>query len=322
MELLKPLGKRDIFGIVLPGTIVVFAVAYALFGFCSLLQLQIGDLLDQQILLSVILFVTAYLVGSVLRLVAADDVDKKSSESLMKAWREEHKAQADHAYLQSLQKCKAELSRGNEVVSVPDGFDEWLPQVEDFPYPAWQNRKWQAVDLREPLTFYRDHYRSSMWSERTTSPKSFFNFCKLAVIGGDGALAEEINMAEGLSRFFAGTVIALKISIWLIAVSLAGQLALAGAFTLAPHFGVKPQLSIKWISQGFYFVLTLGFVFALVLIRRKIVRRFRYVRLKEAGTVYHAFYLYSKLSAERVQKEGQEESRVTLLGRLRNLFIG
>jgi len=296
----KPLGKRDIFGIVLPGTIVVFAATYALFGIHSILRLPIDNLLDQQFLLSAVLFVAAYLVGSVLRMYAADDVDKESSEVLKK----EYEARVEASKISSFQECRAELSKGNDVDRVPDGFDDWLPRVEEFPYPAWQNRKWQAHNLREPLDFFRDRYGSSMWSKSGTSPKSFFNFCKLAVVNIDGALAEEINISEGLIRFFAGTVIALRISIWLLIASLVVQLALVGALTLASWLGGR--LHIDWVSQGFHCALTPVLVLALLWIRRRIVRRYRYVRLLEVETVYHAFYLYSTRLADKTTNEGQE----------------
>ena len=86
MDSLKSLGKKDIFGIILPGTILVLISAYGFWGVLELLQLPVGDLLKYEFLLTIILFVTAYLIGSLLRLFAADDIDKESSKYALKDW--------------------------------------------------------------------------------------------------------------------------------------------------------------------------------------------------------------------------------------------
>jgi hypothetical protein len=322
MDLLRPLGKRDIFGIILPGSIVVFAGAYALFGVLSLLKLSVKDLLDQELLLSVVFFVVAYLTGNVLRLFAADDVDKESSEYLEKKWWKEHQVEIKDHFMSDYEECKAELAKGSNVADVPDEFDDWLWRVEEFPYPAWQNRKWQAHGFCEALGFFHDNYRSSMWSENRTSPKSFLNYCKLAVINGGGGLADEVSMAEGLTRFFAGTVIAFQGSIWLLAASLIVQLLLVVALTFAPRWGINLVFSVPWTFQGFHFALTVAIVFALQRIRRKVVSRFRVIRLREAETAYHAFYLYSTHHPDGAAKREQVVSRKTLKGRLKSLFTG
>lgn len=304
MDLFKPLGKRDIFGIVLPGTIVVFAAAYSLLGVLTVLQLSVGDLLGQQFLLSVSLFVFAYLIGSLLRMYVADDVDKESSKYLEKEWWEEHQAEVKGHNMVDYEKWKATIAKGDDISDLPDEFDDWLWRVEEFPYPAYQRRVWQAHGLCEVLNFFHEHHGTSMWSGNRMSPKSFFNYCKLVVIKDGEGLADEVNMAEGLTRFFAGTFIALQISNWLLYAALAIQLLFAFALVLAPRWGIVVPFPAQWIFQGFYLVLTLALVFSIQRMRHLIVKRFRHLRQRETEIVYHAFYLHSiSKSDENAKKE-------------------
>lgn len=290
MERLEPLGRRDIFGILLPGAILVFISTYALSGVIALLQLPIKDLLEREFLLTAILFVTAYLAGSLLRLFAADDVDKESSERLVKEWQTQHHVRTIKA---EYEEWEAELARGSNKVDVGHEFDDWLYRTESFPYPAWQNRKWQAQGLHEVLEFYRSNYLNSMWPVAGVSPKTFFNYCKLIIVSNGGGLADEVNMAEALTRFFAGTVIAFRISIWLVTASLVVQLLLIAMLTFGSRWGVQSALSVNWTLQGFHLALAFILIVVLRQIRQMMVKRFRHVRAKEVETVYHAFYLYS-----------------------------
>jgi hypothetical protein len=316
MNELRLLGRRDLFGILLPGTIVIFVVAYSLFGALKWFGLPVPiALLKQQFLMSFLIFVAAYLVGSILRLYAADDVDEEASKSQMKTWWaklnstdkgsifeellpvKKNKPKSLQAVLrQELQKrvqgIQKELSRGTEVTSFPIMFDAWCWRVEEFPYPVWQYRKWIAHGLREIFDFYWNNHRDSIWSAESASPKSFFNFCKLVVIRKRGGLAEEIDIAEGLTRFFAGTALALKVAFGILFVSFV-------LFLSWSVFVESPIVDLGNRNGRFrflYLVTTVVFGSALLLIYRWIVKRFRQVRLKEAGMVYNAFYLISKES--------------------------
>lgn len=57
--------------------------------------LPVGSLLQQQFLLSVVLIVVAYLLGSLLRSFAADDVDRKSGDYQFGAWREKRQTRGE-----------------------------------------------------------------------------------------------------------------------------------------------------------------------------------------------------------------------------------
>ena len=307
MDQFKPLGRRDIFGILLPGAILVLIGAYVLFGSLVLLRLPVNSLLEHEFLVTAIFFVVSYLLGSLLRLFAADDVDRRSSKYLVNAWHRERRARNLSTSTPGFVKYRAELAGGDNVSDVlPGGFDEWLFCVDEFPYPALQNRTWQAHGPREVLGFFRGKYRTCMWSKARTSPKDFLNYCKLVVIRGGGPLADEINMAEGLTRFFAGAMIALRLSTWLLGVALVvAQLPLVVATILASRQGDQLDSVADVRIQGFYFVLTLVLLIASRWMCHQIVKRFRRVRTKEATTVYNAFYLHS-MSVSRCYQKGSE----------------
>lgn len=326
MSQFRPLGRRDIFGILLPGTIVVFVGVYALFGMLTLLRLPVKDLLEQQFLLALVLFVSAYLVGSLLRMYAADFVDKRSSERLMKEWRKKHRMIIESScmsdstersaepagrgsdYLSKFEECREALAMGGDPPHILGEcedkiFRDWLHRADKFPYHAWLHKVWRPHGFCGVLDFFQDHYKTTMWSKGRTSRISFFNYCKLVVIGGGGALADEVVKAEGLTRFFAGTVIALRISAGLLVASLIAQLLSVIALALVPQRGSGLALRVQWTSQSLYLALTLVFVFVLVWIRRKILERFRYIRLREVETVYHAFHIHSVRHTDGTERD-------------------
>lgn len=280
-----------------------------------LLQLPIKGLLDQQILLSVILFVAAYLVGGVLRLYAANDVDKRSSEYRLRAWRKKRRTRIETGCTSNFEKHKAELAIGGDVSDILDKFDaqlfdEWLWYTDKFPYHAWLNRMWTTQGFCGVMKFFRKHYGPIMWSGDRWSSRSFFNYCKLIIIGSGGALVDEVNMAEGITRFFAGTVVALGISTWLLVASLVVQLLLTVTVTFTPQWNIT--LAVQGTFQGFYLALTLVLILALQWICHQILKRFRNVRFKEVETVYHTFYLYSVSHPDGIVKMDKVVSQKAL----------
>lgn len=297
------LAKRDIFGIILPGIIVVLVITFVISGTLNLIgsSIDLASLLSQQFLLSLLLFVAAYLVGSLLRLVASDDVDKEASKNILNNW---EKAYSKHdADIAAYKKCHVELAVGKDVPSVPEGFDDWLWRIDQFPYAGWQNRKWQALNFRDVLNFYRENYKEGMWPSNSLFSKSFFNYCKLVIAKNNRELTDEVNMAEGLTRFFAGTVLALRISNWLLGFFLVLHISFAFIEWFF-HLPITADIS-RW--QIFYFSLTTILLLVLLWVQRRIVDRFRFVRLKEAETVYHSFYLCTGNIPEREKASTNQE---------------
>ncbi len=255
---LKSLGRRDIFGILLPGVIVVSVSVYVLSGLLGKLPWPDDASTGLDLLLSVFLFVASYLAGSLLRLRSIIDVDEKAGNYLGKKWREEcRKAGLTNSIIDDLkrefQAIKAELVQGGKVEAsdVPprlgsvwgkakamyrgqDGiefgdwllkkFDEWIWGTDEFPYPAWLNRLWQSGDFCTISDFFSNNPKTSIWLGKSDGSdvwrrKDFFNYCKMAVIRHGGQMADEVRAYEGLVRFFAGTVVALQLAAWLLCFS-------------------------------------------------------------------------------------------------------
>lgn len=292
MEQLKSLGRLDIFGILLPGTIPIIIGTYALFAALAPFQVSVWNVLDREFLVTVLLFVSAYLVGSLLRLVAADAVDKQSSGYMLKVWKKEYEGRMSSGYESDFKEKVAELSRGGDVSDVPVGFDDWLWLVDEFPYTAHRNRVWRSQGFQEVLDFYQKNHKARMWSGKTSNPKVFLNYCKLSIIDGGGPLADEIIAAEGLTRFFAGTYVALRLSIWLLLVSVLVQFLVAAGAVLATKVSLCAGLVMDWKTQIIHWVLSLGLIFVLIWMCHRIIERFRIIRIKETDIVFHAFYLY------------------------------
>jgi hypothetical protein len=102
--------------------------------------------------------------------------------------------------------------------SAPHGFDRWLWSTEPFPYPAWSLCKLTAdhpEDVGAYFTKHRDRMKGPVALE---SRKAFFNYCKMAVAacGTAPELSQEIQSAEAIVRFFAGTYFGLELSALLV----------------------------------------------------------------------------------------------------------
>jgi hypothetical protein len=289
------LGKRDIFGILLPGILPVLIGAYALYAALLPFKLDVASILGQQFLLTVLLFASAYLVGNLLRLSAADIVDKESSKYILDVWRKKQGENIDVDYESKFRERMNEFLKGDGAAETPpgfpSGFDGWLWGEDTFPYVAWHNRLWMSHGFQEILDFFQQNHKARMWPQNHESPKSFFNYCKLAVIDGGGTLADEVNTAEGNTRFFAGTLMGMRLSIWLLKVSIIFQVLVIIGLALAQIAGVSP-LALDWTTQIIYLILSLLLRRALFWMCGRIIEQFRTIRLKEAGTVFSAFYLY------------------------------
>jgi hypothetical protein len=291
MDIFK-LGARDIFGIVLPGAVLLFVILYVFWALPATLGLPALDvslLKDQGFLLSIAFFVTSYVLGYLLRLGTADQVDQESSEYLLKEWRRRKENQALEEHFKQL---LAHMRRGEYVSDIPPEFDDWLWRAEPFPYPVWHLRKAALNYPHEIYEFFNQHKRGmglvsdSLWIKG----HMFFNYCKLVISKEDSILREEINAAEGNTRFLVGTYSALRLSVWAFVSLLAIQLIVIAVLhirgiTVADL--ARSHLASLALST---LLLAAGSRVAQIYIKRY----YRDLRLREADIVYNAFYLVCK----------------------------
>ena len=136
------LGARNIFGIVLPGTVLLFVIIYVFWSLLTTLglppPLDVSLLKDQELLLSIVFLVASYVLGYLLRLGTTNPVDKESSECRLKEWRRQKENQTFEEHFKQL---LAQMRRGEDVSYIPTEFDHGVWRAEPFPYPVWYLKK-------------------------------------------------------------------------------------------------------------------------------------------------------------------------------------
>jgi hypothetical protein len=305
MDIFK-LGARDIFGIVLPGAVLLFVIIYAFWSLPATLgvpALDVSLLKDQGLLLSIVFFVASYVLGYLLRLGTADQVDEKSSECRLKEWRRRKENQALEEHFKQL---LDQMRRGEDVSDISTEFDDWLWRAEPFPYPVWYLRR-VAFSYPPEIREFFNQYKRFMGLVPDSLPsvgKQFFSYCKLAISQEDSVLREEINAAEGNTRFLAGTYSALRLSLWIFVTLLAFQLIAVAVLHIrgiSVADLVRSHLASLILST---FLLIAGSRVAQVHIKR----HFRGLRLREAGIVYDAFHLVCRKKGHDAKPPGDPET--------------
>ena len=241
MDLFR-LGLRSLMGVLLPGALLVLVLIYVVFSgaFAVGLHMQ-SSILDRWSSL-IALFLVSYLVGSLMRLNSADNVDEKWAQYSQKKLRGTGKSQEE--FRKELDEKWEALKADPEAVERPDENSvEAIWQTDEFPYPVWQFYKLRLYHPEEAYRFFWS-YRSCMRSYEGAGKigKEFFNYCKAVIYHssrqlGD-ALALEVQTAEALVRFYAGTYYALVVGKWMLPVLLVWQ----GLFFAAKE-GLVPQYS-------------------------------------------------------------------------------
>ena len=133
MDLFK-LGLRNVLGITLPGALVVFIFFYVLFSTTFALNQPLiifAWTKDQQFLILVALFLISYVLGSLMRLNAADKVDEKSAKHHLDKFNKD-KGTLGISDKQEFERARQQLLKGNQDVSIPEGFDKWIWRTERF----------------------------------------------------------------------------------------------------------------------------------------------------------------------------------------------
>lgn len=216
------LGLRTVLGVMLPGTVLVLVLCFAFLTIAFFLDEPLTNLAwlkDQQFLSLLVLFLVSYFLGSMMRLNAADEVDKKSQEYCLVTWRTKHDPSGE---LEKQFECARQqlLAGERDLSDVPEGFDSWVWRRESFPYPLWQFRKLHLYHPHEVYRFYQ-RYRECIFGRGVAGRgKEFFNYCKMVIRHASqesgSAVLQEVNFAEGTVRFYAGTYYGLVISIWIV----------------------------------------------------------------------------------------------------------
>ena len=304
---LNPLqfGLKNLLGITIPGALLVVALIYCVVTVLGWPQSAGQFLKDQAALVSVGLFLISYLLGSLIRLYAADSVDGASAwlHQRHNAWRF-----CGPMLLLFYLLCKVIKRRRQTKSSVAtklsvearlkDIFDkifkdtpsaddiyswhkdiEWVWEHDRFPYPVWQFMKFRLYHPGEMFRFFKAYAGCFGTYERRGT--EFFNYCKTVIYSasrqkGDG-LAEEVQAAEGVSRFFAGAFNALACSSLLF--------LFCGVIQL---FLQHDESNSRSHTIATFMVAAITFLMSWLIVAGG---RFRRIRLNEVDVVFDAFYL-------------------------------
>lgn len=140
----------------------------------------------------------------------------------------------------------------------------------------------------------------------------FFNYCKLVISKEDSVLREEINAAEGNTRFLVGTYRALRLSLWVFVTLLVFQLI---AMALLHIRGI-PITDLVRSHLASLALSTLLLIAGSRAAQIHIKRQFRGIRLWEAYNVYDASIWFARRrvmmpSHLATQKSPEQRSRRT-----------
>jgi hypothetical protein len=328
MDIFK-LGVRDIFGIVLPGAVLLFVILYAFWSLPTTLGLPALDvplLKDQGFLLSIAFFAASYFLGHLLRLGTVSKVDTESSECLLKEWRRRKENQdfeedfeqflnqvrQGEDFKESFEQLLDQMrQKGVSDSDIRTAFDDWLWRAEPFPYPVWHLTRAALNYPREIYEFFNQH-KHCMVLVPDSLPivgRQFFNYCKLVISQEDSILREEINAAEGNTRFLVGIYRALRLSLWVFITLLACQLIAM----VVLHIRGTPVADLVRSHLASLALSTLLLAAGSRAAQIYIKRDFRDSRLKEADTVYDAFYLVCKRKGHDVKLPCEPETTKSML---------
>jgi mannose-6-phosphate isomerase-like protein (cupin superfamily) len=316
---ISKLGFRTIIGITLPGTILVLVCIYSLSNIYEMCNIPLPEYLllkQEQILKLFLLFIMSYLVGSILRLNSADNLDDKSSKITVKRFLKRNKnfesatftewKEGKLGYYDILQKM--------ENNTIDKKFDEIIWRYEKFPYPIWQFRKFILYHPFDTYLFFKK-FKESMKIGPGGRGKEFFNYCKMVIHQScnstSNSVIQEITLAEALVRFYAGTYYGLIFSFWVFICLLSMQIIHLLLFSNSVLFFKSFFTDTYNISLFLAIVRTIIFTGAVYIMEIMIVRRFRGLRIKEVDTVYDALYLISKGNAEVIKTFPIEDRKIS-----------
>jgi hypothetical protein len=137
--------------------------------------------------------------------------------------------------------------------------------TEDFPYIRRVEQLCKQFLSSKVLDFYNE-----IWKDRRQDNKqnrSFFNLCKMMIYSEDERAANEIYAAEAMCRYISGMFYALVLSC-----------------------GLLFSIVVLYIASGQIFVGLIAVLCAYLCALVVIMKRFRFMRLKEVETVFFASF--------------------------------
>jgi hypothetical protein len=279
------MGMRNLFGVMLPGALPLMVAAFVLAttpvisGLWCFKALWAGS---HEVLTIAVFFLLSYLLGSLLRLNSAKDLDIESGGINQKRTLSEEQKLPHFNGKDTLDEIWMKLS-AEPAGSPTESKDAGLWAYDTFPYPVFQLQRIKRLCPRSNLAHLEpllDRMRLSPLPDRGRMAP--FNYCKMHVYAASKEVGQEliseIRSAETEVRFFAGTYYALLWSMCILSVPIAFHIA---------YFFVNHR---DW--QEIFRVIILIVVALLTFVaNRKILVRFRTLRIREVDLVLDAYAL-------------------------------
>jgi mannose-6-phosphate isomerase-like protein (cupin superfamily) len=229
------LGFRNLFGIILPGAVLVLVLATCLnVVFPDMGQTGFAQIGDQATFLVAEFLLFSYILGSVIRLYSADIVDRLSASLICirkDPWigapnnslvaRILHDLGKEDSLDARLDKLQDYAGDHHNMFEPKHELMKWAWKYDSFPYPVWELMKFRLYHPEELLKFFFPYKRCFATRERRG--KEFYNYCKAVIYeaheGKRHALADEVQSAEANVRFLAGVFWALLLSTLVLVIS-------------------------------------------------------------------------------------------------------
>ena len=184
----EKIGIVGLLGILMPGAYLAGSVLVAI-GIFVVMETEISGsylieiLGNNTVVFSTSFFMIAYLLGVIMRLIGPNLVDFSSSSYFK--------------YLRKKEECENNL---------------WM--FEKFPYKNSLANTFKIAGMEKVITLVES--LNEDYAARNN--RAFFNYCKLFIEGSDPELFKQVNQAEAMNRFLAGSALALfsSVIIWLI----------------------------------------------------------------------------------------------------------
>jgi len=291
---------RDLVGILFPGGFLVvlglwFVVGIMMF-FIPSDFIKIVSTLNNWPFFS-LLVIISYIAGLFLRMKQLGDLENKCSQKYREKKIKESKKEnqspiTNEEFEKSVQNLKDATDKyfsgklslekiREQYIEHRERFGIW----EDFPYPYYSKADSFLRQSDKYNEFFEKYYKQGIMKYRT-----FFNFCKSAIIEYSSSLKEEVLRQESLLRLFSGIYYAIRygkrISIIVGSLHLISMIAYHLKIEFVPH----SDLGNSYLIIIFSLLAVLIFLF----MNREILSRVRYMRYKEIELVYSGFYIICK----------------------------
>jgi len=296
MEVIRDL-IRDLVGIIFPGSFLAFTALCFLISILVLfypinIANQISTLLSSSGVFFIFL-VISYIAGQSLRIKQLGDVENKCTELYRKKLSKT--GVTNDGYEKSVAVVKEEeenyfagrLTR-DKLNKVFDKHVDRYGLWEKFPYPIYLKARRLMANPESYNDFFEKYEKQGV-----ANKQAFFGFCQMHVYEYSTSLKEELLRQEALIRLFAGmfyVAIFGRITSILTIIIHSITLVLLGPTNFLPFLQDKSNARISWIIIIISVLAYLVFEY----MKSEILKRLRFMRVKEVRMTYESFYLVSK----------------------------